>query len=185
MKVIQTDLPGVLVIEPKVFGDQRGYFLETFQAERYRDAGIDINFVQDNLSFSAKGVLRGLHFQIKYPQAKLVQVLKGSVYDVAVDIRPESPTFGEWAGTELSEDNHRQFFIPEGFAHGFCVLTDTALFSYKCSDYYKPDDEGGIIWSDPEIGIDWPLRNPVLSQKDSVYPRLSGVNHANLPVYKK
>lgn len=185
MKVIQTDLPGVLVIEPKVFGDQRGYFLETFQAERYSDAGIDRNFVQDNLSFSAKGVLRGLHFQIKHPQAKLVQVLKGSVYDVAVDIRPESPTFGKWAGTELSEDNHRQFFIPEGFAHGFCVLTGTALFSYKCSDYYKPDDEGGIIWSDPEIGIDWPLKNPVLSQKDSVYPRLSGISHANLPVYRK
>lgn len=184
MNVIKTDLPGVIILEPKVFGDQRGYFLETFQAERYRNAGVDRNFVQDNLSFSARGVLRGLHFQKRNPQAKLVQVLKGSVYDVAVDIRLGSQTFGKWTGVELSEDNHRQFFIPEGFAHAFCVLSDTALFSYKCSDYYRPDDEGGIIWSDPGIGIKWPIKDPVLSQKDSLYPRLSGIGPENLPVLK-
>lgn len=185
MNVINTDIPDLLIIEPKVFGDQRGYFLETFQAERYKSAGILCDFVQDNLSFSAKGVLRGLHFQIKHPQAKLVQVLKGSVYDVAVDIRPGSPTFGKWVGIELSEDNHRQFFIPQGFAHAFCVLSDTALFNYKCSDYYNPHDEGGIIWSDPEIGIDWPMNSPVLSQKDSIYPKLSEIKPENLPVFSK
>lgn len=182
MNVLKTEIPGVLIIEPKVFGDQRGYFLETFQAERYKDAGIDCNFVQDNLSFSSRGVLRGLHFQIKNPQAKLVQVLKGSVFDVAVDIRPGSPTFGKWTGIELSEENHRQFFIPEGFAHAFCVLSETALFSYKCSDYYNPGDEGGIIWSDPEIGIKWPIKDPVLSNKDSSYSRLSELKPENLPV---
>lgn len=181
MNVLKTEIPGVLIIEPKVFGDQRGYFLETFQAERYKDAGIDCNFVQDNLSFSSRGVLRGLHFQIKNPQAKLVQVLKGCVFDVAVDIRPGSPTFGKWTGVELSEENHRQFFIPEGFAHAFCVLSETALFSYKCSDYYNPGDEGGIIWSDPEIGIKWPIKDPVLSNKDSAYTRLSELKPENLP----
>lgn len=182
MNVLKTEIPGVLIIEPKVFGDQRGYFLETFQAERYKDAGIDCNFIQDNLSFSSRGVLRGLHFQIKNPQAKLVQVLKGCVFDVAVDIRPGSPTFGRWTGIELSEENHRQFFIPEGFAHAFCVLSETALFSYKCSDYYNPGDEGGIIWSDPEIGIKWPIKDPVLSNKDSAYTRLSELKSEHLPV---
>ncbi len=167
MKVTTTNLPGVLLITPKVFGDSRGFFLETFQAARYKEAGIPESFVQDNQSRSTKGVLRGLHFQKHYPQGKLVYVTNGTVFDVAVDIRPDSPTFGQWAGVTLSADDHQQFYIPPGYAHGFCVLSDSADFQYKCTDYYHPEDEGCIRWDDPNIGIRWPIREPILSAKDA------------------
>ena len=173
MKVTQTKLPGVVIIEPKVFGDERGFFVETFSAERYRtEAGIELPFVQDNRSRSQGNVLRGLHFQKKHPQGKLVSVTRGAVYDVAVDINPESETFGEYVGVELTEENHLQFYVPPGYAHGFCVLTDTVDFVYKCTDYYHPEDEGGLAWDCPEVGIDWPLENPRLSDKDSNNPTL-------------
>ncbi len=171
MNVIQTKLKDCVIIEPKVFGDHRGFFLETFQADRYRDmAGISLPFVQDNHSRSAKGVLRGLHFQKTKPQGKLVRVVSGEVYDVAVDIRPDSPSFGQWEGVILSEENKRQFWVPPGFAHGFVVLSDTADFEYKCTDYYDPTDEGSLIWNDPAMAITWPLDKPTLSDKDSKAP---------------
>lgn len=166
MKVTETRLKGVLIIEPQVFGDERGFFKETFQAERYRQVGIDLPFVQDNFSRSQKGVLRGLHFQKTKPQGKLVSCPHGSVWDVAVDIDPASTTFGEHIGLELSEANHLQLYIPPGYAHGFCVVTDSADFHYKCTDYYDPADEGGILWDDPDLGIDWPLDHPIVSRKD-------------------
>ncbi len=170
MKIIPTTLDGVYIIEPRVFEDQRGYFMETYHQQRYEEAGIKLanngSFVQDNLSYSVQGTLRGLHFQIKHPQAKLVQALSGEIFDVAVDIRPQSTTYGQWTGVTLSEKNHRQLFIPEGFAHGFCVLSPTAHFLYKCGAFYDPRDEGGILWSDPAIGIDWPIKNPIISPKD-------------------
>ena len=153
MKILETTLAGLLIIEPAVYGDSRGFFTETFQTNRYAEAGIRAPFVQDNLSRSVKHTLRGLHFQIARPQGKLVQVVDGEIFDVAVDIRSESPTFGKWEGVLLSGENLRQLYIPEGFAHGFCVLSDTALFSYKCTDFYAPGDEGGICWDDPELGI--------------------------------
>ncbi|TNC87729.1 dTDP-4-dehydrorhamnose 3,5-epimerase [Thalassolituus sp.] len=172
MEVIKTSLEGVVIIEPKVFGDERGFFLETFQADRYREqAGIDLPFVQDNHSRSAKGVLRGLHFQKTKPQGKLVRVVRGEVFDVAVDIRQGSPTFGQWEGVILSEENKRQFWVPPGFAHGFVVLSDVADFEYKCTDYYDPSDEGSLAWDDPEVAVQWPLDKldgaPQLSAKDS------------------
>ena len=173
MKVIHSKLKGCVIIEPQVFGDERGFFLETFQAARYeQEAGIDLAFVQDNHSRSARGVLRGLHFQKTKPQGKLVRVVRGEVYDVAVDIRKGSPTFGEWEGVILSEDNKKQFWVPPGFAHGFVVLSDTADFEYKCTDYYDPSDEGSILWSDPDLDISWPIANPVLSSKDESAKRL-------------
>ena len=173
MKVIHSKLKGCVIIEPRVFGDDRGFFLETFQAARYKqEAGIDLPFVQDNHSRSARGVLRGLHFQKTKPQGKLVRVARGEVYDVAVDIRKGSATFGEWEGVILSEDNKKQFWIPLGFAHGFVVLSDTADFEYKCTDYYDPSDEGSILWSDPDLDIPWPIANPVLSIKDENAKRL-------------
>ncbi|RLC24583.1 MAG: dTDP-4-dehydrorhamnose 3,5-epimerase [Deltaproteobacteria bacterium] len=172
MNIITTLLEGVLIIEPRVFKDNRGFFMETYNQNKYQKSGINRHFVQDNLSYSGRGTLRGLHFQIKHPQAKLVQVITGEIFDVAVDIRKGSPTFGNWTGVVLSDQNKRQLFIPEGFAHGFCVLSETAHFSYKCSDFYAPDDEGGIIWSDPDIGIDWPVKEPVISEKDKHYQRL-------------
>jgi dTDP-4-dehydrorhamnose 3,5-epimerase len=180
MKIRETSLEGLWVIEPKVFGDERGYFMETYQRERYRKAGIDRAFVQDNLSFSTKGCLRGLHFQVTRPQAKLVQVLAGEVFDVAVDIRPGSPTFGRWLGVRLSDRKVRQLFVPEGFAHGFMVLSETAYFSYKCSDYYVPGDEGGIRWSDPDIAIEWPMDPTTLSDKDARFPLLSELSPERL-----
>jgi dTDP-4-dehydrorhamnose 3,5-epimerase len=171
MNVIQTKLKDCVIIEPKVFGDHRGFFLETFQAERYREmAGITLPFVQDNHSRSAKGVLRGLHFQKNKPQGKLVRVVSGEVYDVAVDIRQDSPSFGQWEGVLLSEENKRQFWVPPGFAHGFVVLSDTADFEYKCTDYYDPSDEGSLIWNDSALAITWPLEAPTLSDKDSKAP---------------
>jgi dTDP-4-dehydrorhamnose 3,5-epimerase len=183
VKVIKTSLAGVLAIEPDIFEDDRGYFLETYQEKRYREIGIDVRFVQDNLSYSRKGTLRGLHFQHPRDQAKLVQVIQGNVYDVVVDIRKGSPTYGKWTGVELSGENKRQFFIPPGFAHGFCVMSESAVFSYRCSDYYSPESEVGILWSDPDIGIDWPVTEPLLSKKDREYPRLKDVPESRLPVY--
>ena len=167
MKISHSKLKGCVIIEPRVFGDDRGFFLETFQAVRYkREAGIDLPFVQDNHSRSARGVLRGLHFQKTKPQGKLVRVVSGEVYDVAVDIRKGSATFGQWEGVILSEDDKKQFWVPPGFAHGFVVLSATADFEYKCTDYYDPSDEGSILWSDPDLDIPWPIANPVLSTKD-------------------
>ena len=172
MNVIQTKLDGVLIIEPKTFGDQRGFFKETFQAERYTEWGITLPFVQDNHSRSQKGVLRGLHFQKTRPQGKLVSCSRGAVYDVAVDVNPHSKSFGQYVGVELTEDNHRQLWIPPGYAHGFCVLTDVADFQYKCTDYYSPEDEGGLLWNDPDVAIEWPIKAPVLSEKDQRLPTL-------------
>lgn len=183
MKVIETDLPGVLILEPKVFGDERGFFMESWNARRYAQYGLPTHFVQDNLSFSRRGVLRGLHFQNPQPQGKLVSVLQGEVFDVAVDIRVGSPTFGRWTGVTLSAEDKRQFYIPPDFAHGFVVTSETALFFYKCTDYYAPASEGTVLWDDPEIGIEWPLENPTLSEKDRQAPILSEMPEANLPRY--
>ena len=172
MKIIETAIPGVLIIEPKVFGDSRGFFWETWKATRYAEAGIPGSFVQDNHSHSVRGVLRGLHFQKQYPQGKLVYVTQGTVFDVAVDIRKESPTFGKWVGITLSADKHQQFYVPPGLAHGFCVVSEQADFHYKCTEYYHPEDEGYIRWDDPDIGIEWPIDNPLLSTKDANAPYL-------------
>jgi dTDP-4-dehydrorhamnose 3,5-epimerase len=181
MNIKETKLPGVLILEPDVFSDDRGFFLETWNRGRYEDAGIQGTFVQDNISFSKKGVLRGLHFQYPQSQGKLIQVLSGGVVDVAVDIRKGSPTFGQWVGEELSDANHRQMYIPPGFAHGFCVISDTAVFSYKCTDYYNPATENGIIWNDPDLNIDWPIKEPILSPKDKEYSRLKDIPPDKLP----
>ncbi|WOD06215.1 dTDP-4-dehydrorhamnose 3,5-epimerase [Marinomonas sp. GJ51-6] len=177
MNVIKTDVEGALIIEPKVFGDERGFFLETFQAERYKElAGIDLEFVQDNHSRSGKNVLRGLDFQKTKPQGKLVRVVRGEVFDVAVDIRKDSPTYGKWAGVYLSEENKRQFWVPPGLAHGFVVLSETADFEYKCTDYYDPTDEGCLIWNDPTVAIEWPEGiEPILSAKDQMGLTLVGL----------
>ena len=167
MQVHETKIPGVKIIQPKVFGDARGFFLETFEKKRYQDMlGIHLDFVQDNHSRSQKGVLRGLHFQKTNPQGKLVRVVRGEVFDVAVEIRKDSPTFGQWAGVLLSEENKTQFWVPPGLAHGFVVLSDMADFEYKCTDYYHPQAEGCLIWNDPTVNIDWPISQPLLSEKD-------------------
>lgn len=167
MKVLPTKLSGVLVFEPKVFGDSRGFFFESFNRRVFAEAsGMELDFVQDNHSRSAKGVLRGLHYQIKQPQGKLVRVVRGAVFDVAVDLRKSSPTFGQWVGVELSEDNQRQLWVPPGFGHGFAVISESADFLYKTTNYYAPEHERCIIWNDPAIGIEWPLSNPALSAKD-------------------
>jgi len=181
LKTTDTELEGLLIIKPDLFTDNRGFFTETFQARRYSKAGIKPNFVQDNLSFSAKGTLRGLHFQINHPQAKLVHVISGEIFDVAVDLRPGSPTFGKWKGLLLSGDNRLQLYLPEGFAHGFFVLSDAAYFAYKCSAFYAPEDEGGILWSDPDIGIRWPAGSPIISNRDLNLPRLSSLGPDRLP----
>tara|TARA_B100000768_G_C11262571_1_gene369491 strand:+ start:270 stop:806 length:537 start_codon:yes stop_codon:yes gene_type:complete len=167
MLVHSTKLKDCLVIEPKVFGDNRGFFLETFSKQRYREeTGITLEFVQDNHSRSAKGVLRGLHFQKTKPQGKLIRVVRGSVFDVAVDIRPESDTFGQWTSVELSEQNKKQLWVPPGFAHGFTALSDRTELEYKCTAYYDPEDERSILWSDPDLNIPWPVKSPTLSTKD-------------------
>ena len=185
MQIMKTSLPGVLLIEPRVFGDDRGFFVETWQKKFFEEAGIQEPFVQDNHSRSAAGVLRGLHFQLEHPQGKLVRVSQGSVFDVAVDVRIGSPTFGQWYGEELTAENHRQLWIPPGFAHGFCVLSDVADFQYKCTDYYCPDCESGIAWNDPDINIDWPITTPPsLSAKDQSYLPLAETPVATLPVYE-
>lgn len=184
MNINETDLKGTWIIEPDVFGDHRGYFMETYNRNRYMSHHIQTNFVQDNISYSEKNILRGLHYQLNQPQAKLVQVLSGEVFDVAVDIRVGSPQFGKWFGVVLSESNKKQLFIPEGFAHGFCVLSDHALFHYKCSDYYDPEDEYGVLWNDEALGISWPITAPVLSDKDIKYTTLEEVSKKSLPIYK-
>jgi len=181
MNIITTSIEGVLIIEPTVFNDNRGFFMETYQNERYQKYGISRVFVQDNLSFSVHGTLRGLHYQIKRSQAKLVQVITGEIFDVAVDIRYGSSTFGKWTGAYLSDQNKRQLYIPEGFAHGFCVISKTAHFLYKCSDFYAPEDEYGIHWADPDIGIDWPVKNPIVSEKDRQNPKLCDLLPRQLP----
>jgi dTDP-4-dehydrorhamnose 3,5-epimerase len=168
-KFMETSLKGVYIVKPTVFGDERGYFMETYHEKDFKEAGIDAAFVQDNQSKSKKGVLRGLHFQRTKPQGKLVRVIKGEVFDVAVDLRRDSSSYGKWEGVILSEDNKKQFYIPEGFAHGFLVLSEEAEFTYKCTDFYDADDEGGILWNDPEIGVEWPLDSVdeiILSEKD-------------------
>lgn len=176
MKVIETRLPGVRIIEPKTYSDARGFFVETFQAERYRtEAGIDLAFVQDNHSRSTRGVLRGLHAQKIRPQGKLVRVARGEAFDVAVDINPISSTFGQWVGVNLSDVNQRQLWIPPGYAHGFVVLSELVDFEYKCTDYYHPGGEIGLIWNDSEVGIEWPTMNPILSEKDKKLPTLAQI----------
>ena len=172
MKVTKTKLSGVLIIEPSVFGDERGFFKEIFQKERYDEIGINNSFVQDNYSRSEYGVLRGLHFQKKNPQGKLVSCTLGSVFDVIVDIKPDSKTFSQYIGVEISEKNHLQIWVPPGYAHGFCVLSEIADFHYKCTDFYFPNDEGGIVWNDPDVNVKWPISNPKLSSKDLKLPSL-------------
>jgi dTDP-4-dehydrorhamnose 3,5-epimerase len=175
VRVTETALPGVLIIEPKLLGDERGFFVETYQANRYREAGIKLDFVQDNHSRSRRGVLRGMHAQAKHPQGKLVRCARGEVFDVAVDINPRSPHFGKWVGVTLSDANGRQLWVPPGYAHGFVVLSELADFEYKCTDYYHSQDEIGLVWNDPEVGIDWPITDPVLSEKDQRLPTLAAI----------
>lgn len=184
MKVTETELPGVLVIEPDVFGDDRGFFCETWSQKRYAELGIPETFVQDNVSFSSRGILRGLHLQHPYGQGKLVSVLVGEVYDVAVDVRPASPTFGRWVGTLLSASNHRQVYVPPGFAHGFCVTGETALFSYKCTEAYHRETELGVAWDDPALAIAWPVTEPQVSPKDRGFPRLADIPRDRLPPFE-
>ena len=175
IKVTSCDIEGLYVIEPTVFNDERGYFMETYNQNDFKEAGLNMVFVQDNQSMSIRGVLRGLHFQKQFPQGKLVRVVRGKVFDVAVDLRSDSKTYGKWFGVELSAENMKQFYIPEGFAHGFLVLSDEAEFCYKCTDFYHPGDEGGLAWNDPEIGVEWPLEEGVdliISEKDQKWKGL-------------
>lgn len=185
LNITNTILSGMKIIEPRVFSDERGFFLESFQVERIRSIGITEDFVQDNISRSKYGVLRGLHYQLKYPQGKLVTVIRGEVFDVSVDIRLGSPTFGKWFGVILNDTNHKHIYIPPGFAHGFCVLSDQADFYYKCTDYYHPEDECGVLWNDANIEIEWPklTKKPVLSVKDSLYNILNDIPAEKLPKF--
>jgi dTDP-4-dehydrorhamnose 3,5-epimerase len=183
MKIVQTSLPGAFAIEPQVFGDARGFFYESYNKAKYVAVGITADFVQSNVSRSSKGVLRGLHYQWPNPQGKLVSVLEGEVYDVAVDIRRGSPTFGQWAGVMLTAENHRHFWIPEGFAHGFCVLSDYATFSYQCSALYDAKADASVRWDDASLGIDWPISAPQLSEKDLKAPLLADIPADRLPVF--
>jgi dTDP-4-dehydrorhamnose 3,5-epimerase len=173
LRALTTELPGVLLLEPDVFRDPRGYFLETFHERKYREAGIPHSFVQDNLSRSTRGTLRGLHAQLRKPQGKLIRTLQGEIFDVAVDIRPGSPTFGRWTSATLTGESFLQMFIPPGFAHGFCVLSEVAEVAYKCTDFYDPADEIGFRWNDPAVGIAWPIKDPLLSKKDAALPTLA------------
>jgi len=184
MKAIATHLAGVLVIEPDVFGDERGFFQEIWHQQRYAAIGIPDPFVQDNLSRSRQGVLRGLHFQNPNPQGKLIYVLEGSVFDVVVDIRPASPTYRQWLGLDLTAETHQQLYVPPGYAHGFCVTSETALLAYKCTDYYNPDADHSIAWNDASIGIAWPTQSPELSRKDQAALPLAEFNPATLPNFK-
>ena len=181
MRVLETGLPGVVIVEPSVHGDHRGFFMETWNSSRYAEYGIPKNFVQSNVSRSAAGVIRGLHFQNPQPQGKLVFVLEGRIFDVAVDIRPDSPHFGQWAGVELSAENHRQLYVPEGFAHGFCVLGEAAMLSYLCTSEYQAAYDRAIAWDDPDIGIDWPITDGRLSNNDAAAPRLAEMDESRLP----
>ena len=183
MRVVDTDIAGIRIIEPDVFEDARGFFMEIYQRQRYAEYGMDVDFVQDNISFSSAGTLRGLHYQYPFSQEKLVHVLAGEVYDVAVDVRRGSPTFGRWVGAALSSVNRRQFFIPKGFAHGFCVLSKTALVTYKCGDYYYSEADRTLRWDDPALAIDWGIKSPLLSPKDAAAPFLKDISSDCLPVY--
>ncbi len=185
VKFIETELPGVFIVEPDVFEDDRGFFLETYRNDKYGAINIAKPFVQDNHSRSRKGTLRGMHYQLNHPQEKLVYAVTGSIYDAVVDIRKGSPWFGKWVGVELSESNKRQIFVPVGFAHGFCVLSESADVIYKSTDFYNPSDEYGILWSDACIGIDWPIVTPIITKKDSLNPKLSDAEVSNLPLYKQ
>ena len=184
MKILPSSLPEILIIEPSVFQDERGFFMETYQQRRYTEAGIESIFAQDNLSRSVHGTLRGLHYQVKHAQAKLIQVIEGTIFDVALDIRRGSPYFGQWEGVDLSDENRRQLFLPEGFAHGFCVLSESAYVLYKCTDFYAAEDEGGILWADQDLAIKWPISEPLLSEKDSQLPCLADIPPERLPVYE-
>jgi dTDP-4-dehydrorhamnose 3,5-epimerase len=181
LRKVETALPGVLLIEPDVLADARGFFLESYHQRKFAELGITDSFVQDNHSRSVKGTVRGLHYQLKFPQAKLCRVIQGEVLDVVVEIRQGSPNFGKWAGFVLSAETRQMIYVPAGFAHGFAVLSDTAEFLYKCSDFYHPEDERGVLWSDPGIGIDWQVKSPLLSRKDQLYPRLQQVAPEELP----
>jgi dTDP-4-dehydrorhamnose 3,5-epimerase len=183
LKFTETELPGVILVEPDVHGDARGFFLETYQAEKYADGGIPATFVQDNHSRSRRDILRGLHLQLEYPQGKLVRVVEGEVYDVAVDVRRGSPHFGRHVGISISAENFRQLYVPPGFAHGFLVTTDSAQFEYKCTDFYHPEDELSIAWNDPELAIPWPTENPILAAKDIDAPTVAEAMD-RLPVYR-
>lgn len=187
LEIKELSIPGVFLIEPACFEDHRGFFMETHHFEKYRQARIDAAFVQDNLSHSAQYVLRGLHYQLTHPQGKLIFVVTGEIFDVAVDIRRGSPFFGRWTGAILSAQNHRQIYVPEGFAHGFVVLSDSADVIYKCTDVYTPGDEYGILWNDPAIGIEWPVEHPILSKKDHKNKKLKDTPETRLPVnrYKR
>jgi dTDP-4-dehydrorhamnose 3,5-epimerase len=184
MKVHAGKIPGVRIVEPSVHGDERGFFMESYSRDRYAEEGIPGEFVQDNVSLSAKGILRGLHLQHPNAQGKLCFVLEGEVFDVAVDVRVGSPTFGQWEGVTLSSENKRQLYVPPGFAHGFCVLSERAMFSYKCSDFYAARSEIGVAWDDPEIGIEWPIQSPRLSDKDQQNRRLQDIPADTLPHYE-
>ena len=181
IRISATDLPGVLLIEPRVFEDPRGFFLETHHQRKYSEAGLDVQFVQDNQSHSKRNTLRGLHYQRIHPQGKLIYAAGGEIFDVAVDLRRSSSTFRKWYGVRLSSENHLQIYIPPGFAHGFCVLSDRADVVYKCTDFYYEDDDLGVLWSDPDIGIQWPVSEPLLSSKDSALPALSQLTADKLP----
>jgi dTDP-4-dehydrorhamnose 3,5-epimerase len=182
MKFTQLPIPGVVLVEPTVFPDERGFFLETFHERKYREGGIAASFVQDNQSRSLQGTLRGLHSQRLKPQGKLVRAIEGEIFDVAVDVRRGSPTFARWVGAVLSAENFHQLYIPPGFVHGFCVLSEVAQVEYKCTDFYAPNDEQSIVWNDPDIGIEWPIPSPLLSDKDRGAPRLAEI-HDRLPEY--
>jgi dTDP-4-dehydrorhamnose 3,5-epimerase len=184
LQIIETSLPGVLLIKPRVFEDPRGFFMETYRQNVLADAGIRETFVQDNHSHSSRGVLRGLHYQLRNPQAKLCRVAGGEVLDIAVDVRLGSPHFGKWVSVVLSGENHAQLYVPMGFAHGFVVLSETADFLYKCSDYFDPADDRGVLWNDPAIGIDWDTPSPILSEKDMRYLPLAQIAHDQLPRYQ-
>ncbi len=184
LQIIETALPGVFIVKPRVFADPRGFFMETYRQNVLAEAGIRDNFVQDNHSRSSRGVLRGLHYQLRHPQAKLCRVAQGEVLDIAVDVRLGSPTFGKWVSVVLSSENHQQLYIPKGFAHGFVVRSETADFLYKCSDYFDGPDDRGVLWNDPAIGIDWQTADPILSDKDKGYLPLNEIAHENLPRYQ-
>ena len=184
MKVTRLEIPEILLIEPKVFNDARGYFIETFHVDRYAEAGINARFVQDNLSRSSRGTLRGLHLQHPRSQGKLVGVVEGEVFDVAVDVRVGSPSFGKWTGAHLSARDHRQMYIPPGFAHGFCVVSEHALFAYKCTDVYLLQNEIGVAWNDPALAIPWPVSQPIISEKDQRFLPLAEIDPARLPRWK-
>ena len=183
MKISETNIPGVLLIESDIYRDQRGFFSESYSQKKYDSNGIGYQFVQDNLSHSKKNVIRGLHFQLKHPQGKLVRVARGRVYDVALDIRCNSPTFGEYFSSVIDDSNLLQIFMPPGIAHGFCVLSDEAIFEYKCTDYYVAGDEAGVLWNDPDLKIDWPIDDPTISDQDLKFPKLKDISKNNLPNY--